>query len=75
MSHRTIDKKYFVNFSFQKHSHNLWLAFTIPQHPQLRKSMLGSAKYCGFGAAESRVFQSMLIGCPLSWNVLSHLLL
>lgn len=55
VSHKTIEKKNFVSFPLQKHSYNFWLAFIIPQHHQLRKSMLGSAEPSGLGVAESRV--------------------
>lgn len=61
VNHKTIEKKDFVSFPLQKYSPNFW--FTIPQHAQLRKSMLGAAKSCGFGAAESRADFSK----PVDW--------
>lgn len=63
VKHKTIEKKDFVSFPLQKYSHNFWLAFIIPQHAQLRKSMLAAAKSCGFGAAESRADFSK----PVDW--------
>jgi len=69
VSHETIEKEDSLSFSLQKHSHNFWLAFIIPEHHHLRKSMLG--------AAESRmqIFQSVLTGFPVLWKVLPCLLL
>lgn len=52
VNHKTIEKKDFVSFPLQKHSHNFWLAFISPQHPQLRKSMLGSVKSCRLGTVD-----------------------